>query len=195
MNETRKSILDLVYMAFYIALAIVLSYLNTVVPIIKMPQGGSLELYVVALFMASYHLGWKKGVITSALTFVLMCLLGMCQYLVSPLQVLLDYIFPIAFMGVASCFPKIRFKNFTLSNVYVGIFGCMFVKYASQVLSGVYLWVEGEAAGSWAAWVYSAWTYNLGYNLVTLIAALILTPLLIKAVKRLRGVTFIGIKE
>ena len=56
-QRTRK----IVFAAFYLALAIALNYLNTVMPIIQMPNGGSLELMVIPLFMASYHMGCKIG--------------------------------------------------------------------------------------------------------------------------------------
>ena len=54
-QRTRK----IVFAAFYLALAIALNYLNTVMPIIQMPNGGSLELMVIHLFMASYDMGCK----------------------------------------------------------------------------------------------------------------------------------------
>ena len=194
MGKTRKLILDLVYMAFYVALGLVLTYLNELLPIIQMPNGGSLEYAVISCFIASYHLGWKNGVLVSFLTWLIGTMFGFHWWFVSWPQVALDYIIPYAFLGIASVFPKIKIGSFTLSNIYTGITGCMLIKYASQVLSGVYFWFpEGEAAGSVAAWIYSMWTYNLGYNLVTLIVALILTPPLIKSVRK--TVNFIGIKE
>ena len=189
MTKTRTLILDIVYMSFYLALGLCLSYLNEVFPIIKMPNGGSLEYAVIACFVASYHLGWKKGVIVSLLIWYIGTFFGLHYYFVSWPQVLLDYIIPYGCLGLASIFPKIK-----SSNVYTGIIGCMLMKYSCHVLAGVYFWFpEGEAAGSLAAWIYSAWTYNLGYNLITLILALILTPHLIKSVRK--TVNFIGIKE
>lgn len=194
MNKTRNEVLDLVFMAFYVALSVVLSYVNEVLPIIQMPNGGSLEYAVIACFVASYHLGWKKGVLVSLISWGIGTMFGMHNYMVSFPQTMLDYVIPYGLLGLASAFPKIKLGNVTLSNIYTGITGCMFLKYVSHVLAGVYFWFpEGEAAGSLAAWIYSAWTYNLGYNLITLIIALILTPLLIKSVRK--TVNFIGIKD
>lgn len=194
MNKTRNAVMDLVFMAFYVALSLVLNYLNKLFPIIQMPNGGSLEYAVIACFVASYHLGWQKGVVVSLLSWLLGVMFGMHNYMVSLPQTLLDYVIPYGLLGLAALFPRIKMGNFTLSNIYTGITGCMILKYVSHVLSGVYFWFpEGEAAGSVAAWIYSAWTYNLGYNLVTLIVALILTPLLIKAVRK--TVNFVGIKD
>lgn len=189
MNKTTRS---MVFAAFYVALAVALSYINKLFPIIQMPNGGSIELSVIAIFMASYHMGWKWGIGVGLGSWLIGVLFGLNDYIVSPMQTFLDYIAPVLAIGIASLFPKL----FKLSNVYVGIVGGMFLKYASHVLAGVYFWFpEGEAAGSLAAWIYSAWTYNLAYNLATLIAAIIIVPLLIARIRKVPSVKFEGIKE
>lgn len=196
MNKTRNEILSLVFMAFYVALAIVLSYMNKIAPIIQMPNGGSLELMVIAIFMASYHLGWKKGILVALLSWITGILFGLNDYFVSFPQILLDYTLPIGVLGIASLFPNIKIGRFSFSNLYTGITACMFMKYASHVLAGVYFWFpEGEAAGSLGAWIYSAWTYNLAYNLATYIAAILIVPVLVKAVSNSKTIEFIGLKK
>ncbi|MBP3869331.1 MAG: energy-coupled thiamine transporter ThiT [Solobacterium sp.] len=52
-----------------------------------------------------------------------------------------------------------------------------FLKYFATVISGAYYWAEGTAAGSVEAWSFSL-TYNLGYNLVTMIVCSIVVPML-----------------
>lgn len=196
MNKTRNQTLNLVFMAFYVALAIVLSYINKIAPIIQMPNGGSLELMVIAIFMASYHLGWRKGIIVALLSWTIGIMFGLNDYFVSFPQILLDYTLPIGVLGMASLFPSIKIGRFSFSNLYTGITTCMILKYVSHVLAGVYFWFpEGEAAGSLAAWIYSAWTYNFGYNLVTYVAAIIIVPILVKAVLNSNSVEFKGIKN
>lgn len=193
MNKTTR---NLAFAAFYVALAFVLNYWNTLAPIIQMPNGGSLELSVIALFLASYHLGWKWGSGIALLSWVLGVMFGMNNYMVSFPQTFLDYIAPVLFIGLASLMPRIHLGNFTLSNVYTGVFAGMFLKYASHVLAGVYFWFpEGSAAGSGAAWIYSALTYNLGYNALTLVVALIIVPILVKRLNKISTVTFIGLKD
>ena len=192
--KTRNLILDIVYMSFYLALGLCLSYLNELFPIIKMPNGGSLEYAVIACFVASFHLGWRKGVCVSILIWYIGTFFGLHYYFVSWPQVLLDYMIPYGCLGLASIFPRIKTKHFTISNVYVGIFSCMFIKYCSHLIAGAYFWFpEGEAAGSLVAWIYSGLTYNLGYNLITLVVAIIITPKLIESIRN--TVKFIGIKD
>lgn len=195
MKETRNRILTLVFMSFYVALAIVLSYLNKIFPIIQMPNGGSLELLVIAIFMASYHLGWRKGVIVALLSWVIGIMFGLNNYFVSFPQILFDYTFPICVLGLASIFSSIKIGRFSLNNLYTGITATMFLKYSSHVLAGAYFWFpEGEAAGSIPAWIYSAWTYNLGYNLITWLAAILIVPTLVKTIKKSNGIHFEGLK-
>ena len=196
MNKTRNEILSLVFMAFYVALAVTLSYINNIMPIIQMPNGGSVELMVIAIFIASYHLGWKKGVLVGLLSWLVGIMFGLSNYFVTLPQILLDYTIPFVCLGFASLFPSIKIGRFSFSNLYTGISACMFLKYASHVLAGVYFWFpEGEAAGSLAAWIYSAWTYNLGYNLATYIAAILIVPILVRAVTQSKTIEFIGLKN
>ena len=63
------------------------------------------------------------------------------------------------------------------------------VKYASQVLSGVYFWPpENEVAGSGAAWIYSL-GYNAWYNLATCIVCAIIVVLLLGRLEKLSAFT------
>ena len=72
----NKKILDLVYMAMYLALFFVFDWLANVVQLFQMPNGGSLGLGIIPLLMASYHLGWKKGTGVALLAVLLMFLTG-----------------------------------------------------------------------------------------------------------------------
>ena len=191
MNQrTRK----LVFIAFYAALGIVLNYTTKFLP--QMPNGGTLELPVIAYFVASFHLGWKYGMVTGLIGWLVGTGFGLSSYIVSPMQTILDYIVPVLAVGMASIFPCIKLGKLRVSNVYVGLVIGMFLKYASHTLAGVYFWFpQGSAAGSSVAWIYSAWTYNLFYNVLTLLLVLIAVPALLKALQRSSRDTFVGIKE
>lgn len=193
MNKTTR---NLVFAAFYAALAIVLNYINTIAPIIQMPSGGSLEITVIAIFAASYHLGWKWGAGVGLLSWLIGMMFGLNNYIVSPMQTILDYVVPVLAVGIASLFPALHIGKMKISNLYTGVCIGMFLKYASNVLAGVYFWFpEGSAAGSMAAWIYSAWTYNLGYNLLTLVVAIIAVPILVRTMQKARPNDFIGVKD
>ena len=186
MNKTR----DLIFMSFYAALACVLDYVSAMIPFLQMPQGGSINLAVVPVFAASYHLGWRKGIFTGLLWWLVGFILGGNRWFLNPAQYALDYLIPAAVCGLASIMPKIG----KLSNVSTGIVSTMILKYASHLLSGVYFWPpEGAVHGSAAAWVYSL-GYNFWYNLATLIVSIVIVPLLIHRISRHRN-DFTGIKQ
>lgn len=161
------------FMAFYGALYVVLRLVGNYIPFLKMPNGGSIEIELIALFVASYHLGWLKGLGSAVICLVLTFFTGALYYL-NPAQFALDYILPLAVVGMASLW-----STRTKARYAIGVVISMILKYISQTLSGVFFWPpEESAAGSAAAWAFSA-TYNLWYNLVTMIVCVILVPLLV----------------
>ena len=56
----NNKIRTMAYMALYAALYIVLKYVGNLIPFLDMPNGGSIELELIAVFIASYHLGFVK---------------------------------------------------------------------------------------------------------------------------------------
>ena len=89
------------FMAFYGALYVVLRLVGNYIPFLKMPNGGSIEIELIALFVASYHLGWLKGLGSAVICLVLTFFTGALYYL-NPAQFALDYILPLAVVGMAS---------------------------------------------------------------------------------------------
>lgn len=187
MNKKTRTI---VFVGLYVALAVVLQYVSNLIPFLQMPNGGNIDLGVIPIFMASYQFGFKTGIFTGLMCWLINLLLGISGtwFLTVP-QYLLDYIIPVSILGIASIFPKVG----KISNIYTGIIFTMILKYISHVLSGVYWWFpETTYAGSLQAWLYSL-GYNLYYNLATLFVALIIVSFIIlrldknkdfKAVKR-----------
>jgi len=169
---------DLVYMAVYIALALVLDYVSQLIPFLQMPQGGSINLAVIPVIISSYHLGWKKGLSIGFMWWIVGFLfLGLNRWYLNPMQYLFDYIIPALVLGLACLFH----------NNYVGTSVTVAIRFLSTLISGALYWPpEGALAGSQAAWIGS-FTYNLYYNLGTLVVALILVPILMKRVKFLNN--------
>lgn len=52
---------ELVLMAFYITLFMVLDVISNAIPFFQMPNGGSWGISTIPLLMASYQFGWKKA--------------------------------------------------------------------------------------------------------------------------------------
>lgn len=98
-NDKIKTV---AYMGLYVALYVVLKWVGNLIPFLKMPNGGSIELELVAVFIASYHLGWLKGIAVALLSWLITFVLGFEMWFVSPIQIFLDYIGPLAVCGIAS---------------------------------------------------------------------------------------------
>ncbi len=108
---TRK----LAYMAIYIALYVVLKFAGDLIPILKMPNGGSIELELIAVFIASYHLGWKDGACVAVLSWIMTIVIGFPMYFVHPVQIALDYLLPLLVCGLASLLWPLRETGNVLS--------------------------------------------------------------------------------
>lgn len=175
----KSEVLDLSFMAIYIALAVVLDYVSKIIPILQMPQGGNIALSVIPVLIASYHLGWKKALGVGLGWWLVGFLSGGNNWYLNPIQYFLDYVIPMSVIGLASSL----FKMGPISNVYTGTVCTGIVRFLSTLLSGVYFWPpEGSVAGSAGAWSYSL-GYNFYYNFATLVVALILVPLIINSLK------------
>ena len=217
------------YLALYVALYVLLKWIGDLIPFLKMPNGGSIELELIPVFIASYHLGWKGGVMVSVMSWLITIVLGFVMWFVHPIQIFLDYLGPLmacgaasvlwvfqkngkwerlalavipaagAFFGILNSYGQSNLlvvisvlaaaATFVFNYYYLkndGLFGiviAMFIKYALQVLSGVYYWFpEGSYAGSGAAWTFSI-GYNLWYNLVTMVICIWIVPEMIRRLK------------
>ncbi|MBQ3271754.1 MAG: energy-coupled thiamine transporter ThiT [Solobacterium sp.] len=178
--KTRNQTKLLAYMALYAALYVVLKTAGNFIPFLQMPNGGSIEIELIAVFIASWHLGWKYGIGVAMLSWLITFVMGSNRWFLNPMQYALDYFIPLIAVGIASLFGG-RGKNRFLTGVIIS----MFLKYVSNVLSGVYYWPEGAAAGSVPAWIYSL-NYNLWYNLVTAVVCAVVVPLLINRLQKAR---------
>ena len=169
----------LTYMAFYAALYVVLKWIGDLIPFLQMPQGGSIQIELIALFIASYHLGWDKGILVGLLCWLLTFIMGSGRWFVNIMQYALDYFIPLIVVGAASIYwQKGKY------NVYICITIAMLLRFMSNVLSGVYYWPPEEAAaGSMPAWIYSL-SYNSGYTIATYILCILIVPVLINALKK-----------
>ncbi|WP_296242238.1 energy-coupled thiamine transporter ThiT, partial [uncultured Faecalicoccus sp.] len=99
------SVRDLVLMAFYVALFMVLDTFINTLPMLQMPNGGSLGVSTLALLLASYHLGWKKGLAVAIVAVFAQFITGP-MYTPTLIGFLLDYLLAFAAYGLASLFPN-----------------------------------------------------------------------------------------
>lgn len=161
---------DLVYMAFYLALFAVFDYLANVIPLFKMPNGGSLGLGVVPLLIASYHLGYRKGILVGVLSVVIQNLVG-TLYFIDFFSFFLEYIVAFGVYGIACLF-----KNFYIGKIpfYTGVFITNLIRFLCHWFAGVVYW--GLSIGG-------SFVYNFGYMAATTVLCLVLVPLVVRNLK------------
>ena len=129
--------------ALCIALSIALSFIK----LFSLPQGGSVSLSMLPLFIFAFRRGGISGITAGAITGILHLFLG--GYVVHPVQALLDYPVASAAIGLAGFFRGNKIAGLacgTLSNML------------SSVISGVIFFASYAPKGM------NVWVYSIIYN-------------------------------
>lgn len=162
----KVTVKDLCFMAFYVALFMVLDSFVNVLQIFQMPNGGSLGVSTIALLMASYHLGWQKGLAVSVLSVFAQFITGP-MYTPDILGFVLDYFLAFSVYGLASLFPNFGW-------FYSGVFVTNLVRFVCSTISGVIIWDTA---------LWGSILYQCSYMIPTLILTLIVVPILYNSLK------------
>lgn len=141
----NKKIIWIVDLALYVAMYVVLKYIGNLIPFLQMPNGGSIELELIAVFLASYQLGWKGGLAAALLSWLITIVLGFNMWIVSPMQTILDYVAPLIVCGLASAlwpFRNMKKTGVAIFSAALGIavfFGIYysFSQTVGAVISGI----------------------------------------------------------
>ncbi len=150
-------------MALYAALFVVFDNIT----LFRMANGGSVNLSSVALLLASYHLGWKNGLISALVANLLLYVTGSMNFYGSVVSLFFDYLFAYCAYGLASLFPN--FKYF-----YSGILITNLIRLACSTFSGCVAWETP---------LWGSITYNASYIIPVCILDLIIVPLVYEAIK------------
>ncbi|MFI3284708.1 MAG: energy-coupled thiamine transporter ThiT [Erysipelotrichaceae bacterium] len=165
----RMTVKDLVFMAMYMAMFMALDVIVNYYQILQMPQGGSLGVSVIPLLICSYHLGWKKGVLSCVCAVMLMFITGP-MYTPNILGFLLDYLFAFGVYGFASILPNYRY-------FYTGVLVSNVIRYVLHVVSGMIIWQTP---------LWGSLTYNFFYMAATLVLCMVMVPLLMSRISPLK---------
>ncbi len=135
--------------ALSIALAFILSYIK-----ISLPQGGSFTAASMFPILAyAWAFGPAAGITAGFIYGCLQLMQGL--WILHPVQVLLDYLLPFAFLGLA---------GFSKKNFRVGIILACVARFLSHYISGLVFWRIYAPEGQ-PVWIYSL-LYNGSYMLV-----------------------------
>jgi thiamine transporter len=171
--DTKK----ITFTAMMIALALIFEIFSTFV--LPLPQGGNVSVVAIPLIILGYYYGLPTAMVGGVIVGISQGLF-VPPFIVNPFQYLLDYVFPFAFMGMATVFIKLNPKqeNIMLS---LGILLSLTLRYISHVISGTLFFAE--FAGDQIPIIYSL-IYNITFIGPTLIITLILAPLVLIAAKK-----------
>ena len=161
----NKQTLMLVETAVMVAFAYVLSLFR----VVEMPQGGSVSLGMLPIFVIALRWGGIPGMVAGLLFSVTKLLTE--PFIVHPIQALLDYPLAFASIGLAGFF-----KDKPLAGITVGGLS----RFLCHFLSGVVFFAAYAPAGQ-SIYVYS-FVYNITYMGPEILIALIVAPLVMAKV-------------
>lgn len=141
--------------AAFIALTVLCSFIK----IFEMPQGGSISLTMVPLFIISYRRGAVAGVFTGAIYGLISLMFSGVIY--HPASIFLDYILAFGLVGVSGFFRK------NIFGIIMGTCAGVICRFVCSLLSGVFIFKDFAPAGQ-NPWVYS-FVYQCTYLLPELI--------------------------
>jgi thiamine transporter len=124
----------------------------------EMPQGGSVSLEMIPIFIIALRWGAPAGFTAGTLFGVVQLLLGAKIYY--PMQAILDYPAAFACLGIAGLFPRYPYLGLTLGSAG---------RFLAHVLSGVIFFAQWTPEGM------NVWHYSLGYNLTYILPELLIS--------------------
>jgi thiamine transporter len=188
MNKNRSNTLFITEVAVFTALAYLLDYVGNILSFKIWPQGGSISIAMVPVFLMAYRWGVKGGVLTGFLLGLLQFILGYSQ-IYTLIQGIIDYFIAFTVVGFAGIFAA-QIKN-ALNNqnkgkwmtyVVLGAFLGSVLRYLCHVVSGIVFFGEYAPKGQPVA-VYSL-LYNGTYMLPSFIISAIIIILVISALPK-----------
>lgn len=188
--------------AIMVALATVLS----MVKLWQSPYGGSVTmLSMTPIILLSLRRGVKTGLLAGFAHSAIQLLLGLGNlgWIPSPSGIVIcaltDYILPFTLLGLAGIFQNVPFsKNDATNKLLSAALGALLVtllRYLSHIVSGAVIWYAldlqwyaddaSHIVNQYGAWAFSA-IYNGIYMLPEILATTVATPLLAKALDRVK---------
>jgi thiamine transporter len=185
-NEGMKQnrTLFLVEIAIFTALAFLLSFLSELMPLKIWPQGGSVSIEMVPIFIMAYRWGVKGGVLAGFLLGLLQFVFGPKIY--HPVQGFIDYFVAFSAVGLAGIFSS-QIKNavqHTQKGKWIllstlGILLGSLLRFISHFITGIVFFGSYAPEGQPVA-LYS-FIYNGTYMLPNFILCAIIVVLIISA--------------
>ena len=188
MNQKRSNTLFITEVAIFTALAYLLDFAAGILSLKIWPQGGSVSIAMVPIFLMAYRWGIKGGMLTGFLLGLLQFILGFSQ-IYTLLQGFIDYFVAFSVVGLAGVFANVvkdslsnDAKGKWMTYVIMGSFLGSVLRYLCHVVSGIVFFGEYAPKGQPVA-IYSL-LYNGTYMLPSFVISAIITIIVISAVPK-----------
>lgn len=166
----KKQILFIAEVGIFSAIALVLDLVAGIYSEALWPNGGSMTLAFVPIFIMGYKYGLKGGLLTGLVVGVIQLIWS--KWLLNVPQVLLDYVLPNVVLGlVGFVSSKVQTSNIKTKSIYIilSIIIVSILRLACFTASGVLYWETGFVASIF---------YNGTFTGISAGASLIVTILL-----------------
>ena len=188
MNQKRSNTLFISEVAVFSALAYLLDFAAGILSLKIWPQGGSVSIAMVPIFLMAYRWGIKGGVLTGFLLGLLQFILGFSQ-IYTLVQGFIDYFVAFSVVGLAGVFANLVKNSLSkdakgkwMTYVIMGSFLGSVLRYLCHVVSGIVFFGEYAPKGQPVA-IYSL-LYNGTYMLPSFIISAIIIIIVISAVPK-----------
>lgn len=176
MKNTSKLVTTICEIGIFAALGFVIDELQGVLTGALFPSGGSIGFAMIVVLIIAY----RRGVLPAVLTGLIMGIFDIATkaYILHPAQVLLDYIFPYALVGLAGffkpLFDKTDDKKMRITWLIVGTVVGGLLKFLSHYFAGVFFWND-QADFAWNLNYMNPWLYCFIYNIAFIGPSIVLT--------------------
>jgi thiamine transporter len=188
MNRKKSNTRFITEVAVFSALAYLLDLAANIMSLKIWPQGGSVSIAMVPVFLIAFRWGIKGGLLTGFLLGVLQFILGFAQ-IYTILQGIIDYFIAFTVVGLAGVFAAQIKQAFEkgdrgkwMTYVIFGTFIGSLLRYVCHVFSGIVFFGEYAPAGQPVV-LYSL-LYNGTYMLPSFIVSAIIIILVISAMPK-----------
>jgi thiamine transporter len=187
-NHKRSNTLFIAEVAVFSALAYLLDFAAGLLSLKIWPQGGSISIAMVPIFLMAFRWGIKGGLLTGFLLGLLQFILGFSQ-IYTLVQGIIDYFIAFSVVGLAGIFANLvkdslkkQEKGKWVTYVLMGAFLGSALRYLCHVLSGIVFFGEYAPKGQPVA-IYSI-LYNGTYMLPSFIVSAFIMIIVISAVPK-----------
>lgn len=140
--------------AIMVALAQALGYLK----LFELPNGGSISIGMLPIFVYCVRWGWKSGFLAS-FAYGILQLIFDGAYAWGPWSMLLDYILAYGALGVAGFFSRKK------GDIFLGTVVGTLARFVFSFISGVTLYRIYEPTELMGATFVNPWLYSFVYNI------------------------------